>query len=307
MTFRGMLKSVLAPLRDVASMELDALRVQVGRAESARVRGALFEDPRHAEFKVFSQWGEDGILQYLISKVPIQRTEFIEFGVESYAESNTRFLLINDNWRGLIIDGGRRHVGFVERTGLVWRHDVTAVTAFITRENVDDVFGDAGFRGDIGLLSVDIDGNDYWVWEAVSAVSPRIVAVEYNSVFGPDRAVSTPYDPMFTRSRHHWTNLCYGASLAALHQLGLKKGYVLVAGNSAGNNAFFVRKDCASGLRARTPAEVWVQSRFREARGKDGRLSLLSSREERLRAMADALVVDVESGEINSVGSMFGV
>ena len=131
-----------------------------------------------AEFKVFSQFGDDGIIQYLLQQVEIPETSrrFIEFGVQDYQESNTRFLMVNDNWRGLIIDGSESNIQKVVSDPLYWRHDLTAVAAFIDRDNINDLFSSNGYSGEIGLLSVDIDGNDYWVWEAIDAVSPRIVS-----------------------------------------------------------------------------------------------------------------------------------
>lgn len=301
------LRRLVAPFVEAVGADNDRLRAQLGRLQSARVRAATFADPREAEFGVFSQWGEDGILQYLIGKVPIADRSFIEFGVESYAESNTRFLLVNDGWRGLILDGGDAHRRFVARRGLDWRHELTAVQAFVTRENVNELFARAGFTGDVGLLSIDIDGNDYWVWEAIEAVTPRIVVCEYNSVFGPELAVSVPYEAAFDRARYHQSRLGYGASLAALAHLARRKGYRLVAGNSAGNNAFFVREDCASDLHEQSPREAWVESRFRESRGPAGELTLISSHRERLHELRDRPLVDVRTGKVAPVRDLFGV
>ena len=126
---------------------------------------------------------------------------FIEFGVETYRESNTRFLLVKDNWRGLVIDGSETNVASIRALSEYWRHDLTAVASFITRDNINDLFADAGFTGEVGLLSIDIDGNDYWVWEAIDVVSPVIVVVEYNSVFGPEAQVTVPYAADFTPAR----------------------------------------------------------------------------------------------------------
>src|SRR5690348_2388073 len=160
-------------------------------AADARVKGLGPRRPlRDAEFQVFSQWGDDGIIQYLIHQVPSLPEVFVEFGVQDYRESNTRFLLMHDNWSGLVMDGSEQFVSFIQSEDIYWRYDLTAVASFLTRENINDVIRGAGFSGPIGILSVDIDGNDYWVWEAIDVVDPTIVIVEYNSVFGPDRAVS---------------------------------------------------------------------------------------------------------------------
>src|ERR1700753_4111261 len=117
-----------------------------------------------AEFQVFSQRGEDGILQYIISKIPIPNRIFIEFGVEDYTESNTRFLLMNNNWSGLVIDGGKDNIKFIKSDFIYWKYDITAVHSFITKDNIDALISGYTDCRDIGLLSVDVDGNDYWIW-----------------------------------------------------------------------------------------------------------------------------------------------
>lgn len=273
-------------------------------AEVIRQRGRL-ADIREAEFKVFSQFGEDGILQYLIRQVGIPEAarSFVEFGVETFDEANTRFLLIKDNWRGLIIDGSEKNMRVVRESSLYWRHNLTAVTAFINRDNINDLIRDAGFTGEIGILSVDIDGNDYWVWERIDAVDPIIVVCEYNSGFGPDHAITIPYDPGFMRSKAHHSHLYWGCSLKAWAHLAAKKGYALVGSNSAGNNAFFVRRDKLSGLRELSAEEAYVESQFRESRDSNGRLTYLNGkwRLDEIKAMK---VVEVETGAVRAIGEL---
>ena len=113
---------------------------------------------------------------------------FIEFGVESFAEANTRFLIENRGWRGLVLDGNKDYMEALRKDALYWRHDLTAVPAFITAENINGLIRDADFAGSIGILSVDIDGNDYWVLEAIDCVDPAIIICEINGVFGDLRA-----------------------------------------------------------------------------------------------------------------------
>lgn len=283
----------------------EQVRLLIGQQNARSLATANYSDIRQAEFRVFSQWGEDGIIQYLIQHVPIADTSFIEFGVESYAESNTRFLLLNDNWRGLIIDGGTRHQQFVRRKQLRWRYELEAVSAFVTRENVNDLFSRAGFTGDIGILSIDIDGNDYWVWESVDVVKPRIVIAEYNATFGPSLPVTIPYQADFDRNRAHYSSLYWGSSLGALCALANRKGMQFVGTNSAGNNAFFVRKDLASRLPALTSSEGFAPARFRESRDAAGQLSYITSPIERLRAIADKQVVNVVTGELATIAEHY--
>lgn len=270
---------------------LGKMREALGRIEARQCVEKSATGLAANEFQVYSQWGEDGIIQYLLRQVPVQRRIFVEFGVEDYTEANTRFLLINDNWAGLVIDGSAAHVGTIRRDSIYWRHNLKAVESFITRENINDLLRDNGISGEIGLLSVDIDGNDYWVWEAIDVVNPAIVVVEYNSRFGPERAVTVPYDPAFIRSQADPSCVYYGASLSALVALGKRKGYAFVGSNTAGNNAFFVRRDLRpDSLPELTAAEGFVALQFREARDAQGRLLHLSPEDEAALALVPPLV-----------------
>ena len=295
-----------APRQPASADEIERLQLSIGRLESRAVRGARFARLRDAEFRVFSQFGEDGILQYLIANVPIENETFIEFGVQDYRESNTRFLVCNDNWRGLILDGGDAHVAFVRSNPIGWRHTVEARSVFITRENIDSTIESSGYVGDIGLLSVDIDGNDYWVLAAITTVKPRILVVEYNSTFGPDAAVSVPYHPTFDRTAAHYSNLYWGASLAAVNRAAGAIGMTFVGSNSAGNNAFFVRRDLLGDLPSPTISEEWVDARFRESRDLDGNLTFLASREARLSVIGDEPLVDLTNGRTGTVRMLLG-
>ena len=254
-----------------------------------------------AGFKVFSQHDDDGIIQYLIQRLKLPRS-FIEFGAEDYEEANTRFLLLRDGrWRGLILDGDPENIDYILRGEVYWRHDLTAVTAVVTRENADDLFAAHGFAGEIGILSIDLDGVDYWVWEASTIVQPVIVIIEYNSVFGCDSAISVPYHPAFQRTAAHYSNLYFGASLPALTHLAERKGYALVGSNSAGNNAYFVRRDRLGPLRSLTAAEGYIRSVFRESIDPAGVPTFLSG-DARRQAIADLPVVDVVTGTTRRIG-----
>jgi hypothetical protein len=276
--------------------QINAVKEALGRVES-RLDVHAFDVTTLAEkeFKVYSQWGEDGIIDFLVSKIPVPQRVFVEFGVENYTEANTLFLLKHRNWSGLIIDGSRTNIESIKSGDVYWRYDLFALEAFVSAENINDVLVTAGVSGDIGLLSVDIDGNDYWVWEAITAVSPRIVVCEYNSLFGSDVAVSIPYSPTFARTRASPTNMYYGASISALTHLARKKGYSLVGGNSAGNNAFFVRTDVLGAIKPVTPAAAYVKAQFREGRSSGGEVTHLSFQERRA-AIGELPVVNVETG-----------
>lgn len=239
----------------------------------------ILDNIADAEFKVFSQMGDDGIIQYLINKIYVPETTFVEFGVENYVESNTRFLLKHNNWSGVVIDGSEKSIRYIKSDDIYYQHDLHAIKAFITTDNINELISSGGLKGEIGLLSVDIDGNDYWIWKAIHVVDPVIVVAEYNSVFGIERAVTVPYQPDFVREKSHYSHLYFGASLKALCLLADEKGYAFVGSNSVGNNAYFVRKDRLGPLKALSPEEGYVYSRFRESRDKKGNLNYLSGQE----------------------------
>lgn len=281
--------------RVIPYARLDAIQESLGRIESKLNRGGAIGDPRDYEFKVYSQWGEDGIIDYLCQIVPVPNNIFVEFGVQDYTEANTVFLLKHRGWRGLIIDGSEDNVAAIKKSDVFWRYDLSACARFVTEANINEIIRGSGIFGEIGLLSVDIDGNDYWVWRAIDCVRAAIVVCEYNSLFGPVAKVSTPYVSDFCRTSAHPSNMYYGASISALNYLAISKGYSLVAGNSAGNNLFFVRNDLLNGLSVRTPEQVYVKAAFREARNTHGEVDCLTF-ESRQKKIEDMPVIQVDTG-----------
>jgi hypothetical protein len=275
---------------------MDELRLLAGRLLANQVRASA-KSFREAEFKVFSQFGDDGIIQYLIARleVPRELASFVEFGVQDYSESNTRFLLMNDNWRGLVMDGDKASMESLQMRDMYWRHDLAALCRWIDRDNINEILEESGFSGPIGILSIDIDGNDYWVWQRIEAVKPLIVIAEYNSVFGARQAITVPYDPAFNRTKAHYSNLYWGASLSALASLARSKGYAFVGSNLAGNNAYFVHESYVGrgGIVALSPEQGYVESRFRESRDEQGRLTYLGGAARR-QTIAGMPVYDIE-------------
>ena len=268
----------------MADMErrLRYLQEGVGRIESRQLEQSGSTELQEREFRVFSQWGEDGIIQFLVEQVPIERKIFVEFGVEGYEEANTRFLLVNNNWAGLVIDGDPQQVARIRQRPEYWLHNLKAVEAFVTRENINGILEENGITGPIGLLSIDIDGMDYWVWKAIEVVAPAIVVIEYNYRFGIEDAVTVPYRPDFDRWKAHHSILYYGASLKAIAELGREKGYALVGVGSHGLNAFFVRRDLLpDALREVTAEEAFRVGHFDEAHDEHGNRFRMSFEEER--------------------------
>jgi hypothetical protein len=265
-------------------LRVEYAQESLGRIELRQLQETQSFNLTDHEFHAFSQWGEDGIIQFLLDHIEIERKIFVEFGADNYNfESNTRFLLTNNNWAGLVMDGSNSAIRQLKNNRIYWLYNLKAVCAFITRDNINDLLIENGVTGEIGLLSIDLDGNDYWVWRAISAINPVIVIVEYNHRFGPDVAVTIPYDENFDRYKAHPSRLYFGASLKALCKLGNQNGYSFVGCNSNGVNAFFVRNDKKpESIKALTAEEGYVGGRFGErfARSDDEYLKLSPGEEE---------------------------
>ncbi len=255
------------------------------------------------EFQVFSQRGEDGVIQYIINKIEIPNKIFVEFGVETYTESNTRFLLMNNNWSGLVIDGSKKNIDYIKNDFIYWKYDITAIESFITRDNINNLISNYTNKEDIGLLSVDIDGNDYWVWEAIETIKPRVVICEYNSVFGSKEKVTVPYKENFIRSKEHYSELYFGASLAAFCDLAGKKGYDFIGTTSAGVNAYFVRKDLSSPFKKYSSENGFNESDNRDSKGKKGELLFLRH-SQRIKMIDHLPIYNVTTGQIEQIKSL---
>jgi len=275
---RQLRSKLQSPYLHQLKADMNKVQEALGRIENRQLQTLESQDIKDYEFRVFSQSGEDGIIQHILRNITVPNKIFVEFGTESYLESNTRFLLVNNNWAGLIIDSSESHINYIKNDLIYWQYNLKAVHSFITKSNINQIFLEHGLQGDIGLLSIDIDGNDYWIWESINVINPAIAVIEYNSRFGMDKSVTIPYSDGFTRIKAHYSNIYFGASIRALCRLAHKKGYVFVGCNSGGSNAFFVRKDLKSdALKELTIEEGYRQGKFRESRDRHGNLTYLSA------------------------------
>jgi len=281
--------------------KFDEVKINQGMILSKLNKSVVSKNIKDYEFKIFSQWGEDGIIQHLVNAIEIKNKTFIEFGVEDFSESNCRFLLMNNNWQGFVLDGSSNNINRLKNSYYYWKYHLNAIEAFITKENINELILKSGFEEDLGILSIDLDGVDYFILEAIESYKPRILICEYNAVFGPYRKITVPYDPKFYRTEKHYSNLYFGSSLAALTFLANKKGYSLVGTNSAGVNAFFIRNDLLNDQVQALDAESgYSSSNFRESRDQNGRLTLLAG-EERIKVISGLPVINVETNTIESL------
>jgi len=192
------------------------------------------------EYQVFSQNGEDGVLAEILRRVGVGERFFVEFGVESGREGNCVALADIAGWRGLFMEADPSFNHLLHQK-YRWNTDVTTLHATVTPERVNELFGFGHVPDEPDVVSIDIDGGDYWVWRALDGYRPRVVVVEYNSALPPDEQLVQPAD-----SPGWGGTQFFGASLGALVALGEAKGYRLVHCELAGANAFFVRTDLAS-------------------------------------------------------------
>lgn len=193
---------------------------------------------RH-EFRRYSQYGEDGVISEIFRRIGVAAGYCVEFGIETGEECNTRLLLTEGGWRGLLLDGSNLFVQ--QAKSLYSSHPgVRVAQAFVTADNIRHLLRDHDTPRQFDLLSVDIDGNDYWVLASLlTEYHPRVIVVEYNARWVPPMEWVMPYHPA-----HVWDgSVVFGASLAAFAALLGRRGYTLVHCNFAGNNAFFVADD----------------------------------------------------------------
>lgn len=195
------------------------------------------------EYQVLSQNGEDGIINEIFERIGVTNKVFVEFGVGDGTENNTAFLLLKD-WSGIWLEGSNLNVSKIQEgySDLIAKGRLKLKSTFITAENIVSLFEEMNVPIELDFLSIDIDGNDYWIWKNLKAYRPRVISVEFNGSLGPNIEWIMPYNPT------HWWNgrdagHYFGASLKSFELLGKQLGYKLVGCNISGVNAFFVRED----------------------------------------------------------------
>jgi len=192
-------------------------------------------------FKVYSQHDEDGIIEEIFRRIGTTDQHFVEFGVGDGVENCTTYCLLK-GWTGAWIDGSAECFQGIQRNlrSFLDSQQLKALYSFITSENIESLFRQLGVPQQFDLLSIDIDRNDLWVWQAIKYYRPRVVAIEYNASFKQMASCTIPYNPNAIWDGSNFS----GASLKALEIVGRKKGYELVGCNYTGVTAFFVREDC---------------------------------------------------------------
>jgi hypothetical protein len=215
-------------------------------------------------FRKYSQFEEDGILLYIFSLIsPINRT-CVEICAGNGRQCNTANLIISHGWWGHLFDGNEKNVktgeAFFAQNKDTFLYPPRFTKAWITAENVNEKIAQSGARGPIDLLSLDIDGMDYWVWKAITVIDPQVVVCETHNPIPPDKALTIPYDPQFIFESENYR----GASLAAMCKLGREKGYRLVGTHRFGFNAFFIKNGLGEDYFPEVDVACCVQDPFSE-------------------------------------------
>jgi hypothetical protein len=233
-------------LHHIANFSAATVQMNLQRFWAELLAQPRYADPkrllRHG-FKVYSQHDEDGIIQEIFRRIGAAQRTFVEFGVESGIECNSVKLLV-EGWRGQWIEANPQACNAIGAMFDAFLKDrrLTLTAGFVTAETINGLIEKAGFSGEIDLLGIDIDFNDYWIWKAIEVVKPRVVVIEYNDGLHQPLSVTVPYQPNRSGDGSNY----FGASLAALVGLGRANGYRIVGCNISGSNAFFVREDlCA--------------------------------------------------------------
>ena len=251
------------------------------------------------EYKVFSQNGEDGIIDFLLNQLNIQNPKFLEIGVGNYKESNTRYIFMKSPNKGMIIDNVKNLKQEVSKHVKLWKGDLTIIEETITSDNICDILRINNFQNDLDLFSLDIDGIDYWVMKELPDNLSKIVITEYNATFGANLEITVPNISNFNRTKYHYSNLCYGMSLRAIINLMKRKNYTFIGANKACNNAFFINKSEVDKLNIDLPdpnnLEKYTQSNILESRSNSGRLTFLSDKQ-KIDEISDCEVINLSDG-----------
>ena len=250
------------------------------------------------EYKVFSQSGEDGIIDFLLNSLKIVKPKFVEIGVGDYSESNTRFIYERCSPKGLIIDCLNDFEKKVLSNIKVWTGDLKIIEDYVSDKNILDLLEKNNFINDIDLFSLDIDGIDYWILNELPQNFSKIAIIEFNANFGEELEVTVPNLEKFNRTKYHYSNLCFGMSLKAAINIMDKKNYYFIGTNLMRTNAFFISKSFSKNeyfpqIKVDDISKI-SDVNFRESRDKSGKLNFLSGKE-KIKEIRECEVVDLSN------------
>ena len=231
-------------IRDKISPSVQLSLTQLGFTYKAALADGKQIDLADTGFSIFSSLEEDGLLFYIIIRLGIKNGRFVDIGSNDCINSNCANLAFNMGWSGLFIDGHEPNIRIGKK--LYAAHKLTQpyhnnfITEMVTPNSVNQLLEQQGFTGEIDFLSIDIDGDDYWIWQAIETISPKIVMIENHVEYGLNDVV-VPMDA--TKQLRHQYNHYHGASPVAMCKLAARKNYRLIGANRLGFNSIFLRND----------------------------------------------------------------
>jgi len=260
------------------------------------------------DFKVFSQNGEDGILDYLLFKLNIEKPKFLEIGVGDYSEANTRFIFDRCSPKGTIIDCIENFEKKVKKNIKLWKGELKIIKKNINTDNINDVVENKKIFSNLDLFSLDIDGIDYWVLDKLPKKFSKIAVLEFNPIFGSKFKVSVPNINNFNRKEYHYSSLCFGMSIMALIDLMEKKDFYFLGTNLFKNNAFFVSNEYSKDtyFQNLTTENInnHVMANFTESRDPKGNLNYLVG-EKKLTEIKDCKLIDLENNQEKKIREIY--
>ena len=252
------------------------------------------------DYKIFSQNGEDGIIDYLLTQLGIEKPKFLEIGVGDYSEANTRFIYEKSSAIGTIIDCERDLENKVKKNLDIWRGEISIIEKVVSSDNILEILNKNDSLFKLDLFSLDIDGVDYWILKKLPKDFSKIAIIEFNPLFGKDIEVTVPNINNFDRNKYHYSNLCFGMSIKAAINIMKEKNFYFVGTNLLRNNAFFIsnrfKKDVFFKNLEINDLSSSVNATFSESRNKNKELNYLKYNE-RLKEILNCDIVDLKDGK----------
>ena len=248
------------------------------------------------DYKIFSQNGEDGILDYLLYQLKIEKPKYIEIGVGDYTESNTRFIFERCSPKGTVVDCLENLEEKIKKNFSLWKSELKIVNDFVNPNNIIKIMREADTLNNLDIFSLDIDGIDYWILKELPKDFSKIAIVEFNPIFGKNLKVSVPNIINFDRKKYHYSNLCFGMSLQAAIEIMNEKNFYFVGTNLLRNNAFFISKNYKKEKYFKNlminNIENSTDANFTESRDIKGNLNFLNY-QKRVKEILECEVIDL--------------
>jgi hypothetical protein len=297
------LKKLLKKFSNISikQREFDNIKIQIAKNFFLNLQLNIknIKNINQVFYKVFSQNGEDGIIQYILHSLRINNPKFVEIGTESYKESNTRYIYETNCCDGLIIDGYKNLEEEVSQFLSLYKGNLRIFNNMIESDSIIKILKQFNFDKDLDIFSIDIDGIDYWVIKQLPTKLSKIFIAEYNPFFGPELEITVPNIKNFNRTNYHHSNLCWGASLKAIIKILESKGYVFIGVNELKNNAFFIIKEYLNLISLNPPEKnlsIYTNARYREGRNTNYELTYHNP-EDVINIIANCEVIDLKDNQ----------